>query len=253
MQSDEVCTKQASYLPQRRSSNHGFCSTTFNNIPEDKPDGKPVIKAMRKSVTMALLEDTNPFYKKKILFLPKPYDHFTHEATKILKFIFDKEAGITSQCCYDRAIHKHYMTSNRDKWINNMLGDHDRILIFLCFKSLSAPPNDEKYEPMANEILDNLLLPNVTIARLCKIVFLYFTESPKHIEKKHHGDNFHIHDANSYKEFVCDVLNYCGRSKEEYPDVVNKILHCRASMHFLKYIGMTGSSNSKSGETSLNR
>jgi hypothetical protein len=244
-QKDERSKQKESYLP-RKLSNRGLCSTSFSNIPEkDKREQKPVVRCIRKSVTMALLEDTNPFYKKKILFLPKPYDHFTHEATKILKFIFDKEAGITSQCCYDRSIHKHYMTSNRDRWINNVLGDHDRILIFLCFKSLSAPPNEEKYEPMVDEILDNLLLSKVASTRLCKIVFLYFTESSKNIQKKHHGDNFHIHDTSSFQNFVCDVLNFCGRSQDQYSDMIYKILHCQASGHFLKYIGLTGSPHSK--------
>ncbi|XP_045177839.2 uncharacterized protein LOC123537951 isoform X3 [Mercenaria mercenaria] len=223
----------------RKSSRRRLSSTTFTRTPEKTiKDRGSNVRTMRKSVTMALLEDTDPFYKKKILFLPKPFDTFTHEVTKRLKSVFENEVGVLSQCCYDRSVYKHYMTGDRHKWIENVLGDHDKILIFLCFTSLSTECVAGKYETMVEEILDYLVLSKVKSPRLCKVLFLYLTDSSKNVQKKHCGDVFHISNSDSYKYFLCDVLNYCVRNLDEYPDFVFKILNCKASKVFLRYIGI---------------
>lgn len=204
-----------------------------------------VSSKMRKSVTMALLEDTNPFYKKKILFLPIPFDHFTNEVAKILKTIFSNEAGVFCQCCYDRNVYKHYMTCDRIKWIDTVLGDHDKILIFLCFKSLCTDMIDGKNKSMVEEVLDRLLLSKVESPRLCKVIFLYLTDSSENVQRMHYGDVFHINNPETFSMFVCDVMSFCGRRIDEYPHVIESVLNCSSSKHFLRYTGIKRTSQKR--------
>lgn len=217
-------------------------SSTSSSKTQEIANAKQVLMVpkMRKSVTMALLEDTDPFYKKRILFLPIPFDHFTNEVTKILKSIFTNEAGLFSQCCYDRNVHKHFMTGDRVKWISNILADHDKILVFLCFTSVYTEQVVGKDATMVDEILDRLVLTNLKVQppTLCKVVFLYLTDRLDNVQSKHYGDIFHISNSETFSKFICNVMNFCGRSKETYPEMINKILKSSLSKHFLHFVGI---------------
>lgn len=192
---------------------------------------------MRRSITMALLEDTDPFYKKRILFLPIPFDHYTNDVVKILKSVFIDEGGIPSQCCFDRKVYQGYMESDPFKWIENVLSDHDKILVFLCFTSLNVE-RTAKRDSMAEFILENLLFTKVKSHRLCKVILLHLIDSPENVREHDIGDSFHICDHKSYVNFVKDVLNVCGRNPDECPEITNRLSNCKASKHFLSFIGV---------------
>lgn len=199
---------------------------------------------MRKSITMALLEETDPFYKKRILFLPIPFDHFTNDVTKILKSVFTDDAGIPSQCCFDRKIFQEYMTGDKYKWLDNVLSDHDKILIFICFTSINLDKTDVKRDSMAEEVLDNLLSTKVKSHRLCKVVLLYLTDSPNSVQKVGDvgTDSYHINSEVCYAKFVGNVMNFCGRNPETNQALIKKITQSQASKHFLTFIGKKGNS-----------
>jgi hypothetical protein len=201
-----------------------------------------LVLPMRKSITMALLEDTDPFYKKRILFLPIPFDHFTNEVTKILKSVFMDDAGIPSQCCFDRKIFQEYMTGDKFKWLDNVLSDHDKILIFICFTSINPDKVDVKRDSMAEEVLDNLLSTKVKSHRLCKVVLLYLTDSPNSVQNVGDivTDSFHINSATCYANFVGNVMNFCGRNPEANSSLIKRITNSQASKHFLSFIGKKG-------------
>lgn len=193
------------------------------------------LKRIRRSITRALLEDIDPLYKKKILFLPIPFDHYSRDATFLLKRIFTKDAGIISQCCFDRDVYSQYVTGDRYKWMENILGDHDRILIFLCFTSLC---NNAKYDDMVQSILHSLLLTRVMSHRLCKVFFLHLIDNRDNIRRNHHGEHFHIGSETDYFEFVSSVLSYCGRNSEETSDLKQRVSTCKHSKQFLQLIGV---------------
>ncbi|XP_053386228.1 uncharacterized protein LOC123538576 isoform X2 [Mercenaria mercenaria] len=227
-------TKKTS--PRQRSA-----STSSDKMPEaENEKQRLIVLPMRRSITMALLEETDLFYKKRILFLPIPFDHFTNDVTKILKSVFMETAGVPSQCCFDRKIFQEYMTGDRFKWIENVLGDHDKILIFLCFTSVSVERTGTKRDSMADEILDNILITKVKSHRLCKVIFLYLTDSADSVQKVGDiaTDSFHISSTDCYVNFVGNVMNFCGRNPEENPDLIRRISSCEASRHFLRFIGI---------------
>ncbi|XP_060554475.1 uncharacterized protein LOC132715475 isoform X2 [Ruditapes philippinarum] len=226
--------------PRKRSA-----SVSSTKMPEEEDLKRGLlVLPMRKSITMALLEDTDPFYKKRILFLPIPFDHFTNEVTKILKSVFMDEAGIPSQCCFDRKIFQEYMTGDKFKWLDNVLSDHDKILIFICFTSINPDKVDVKRDSMAEEVLDNLLSTKVKSHRLCKVVLLYLTDSPNSVQNVGDivTDSFHINSATCYANFVGNVMNFCGRNPEANSALIKRITNSQASKHFLSFIGKKGNS-----------
>lgn len=191
------------------------------------------VRKLHRSVTVALLENTETFYRKKILFLPTPFDTFSRDATNLLKAVFTLELSIPTQCCYDRDVYQQYMTSNRYKWIETYLGDYDRILVFLCFTTIRG---QAKGVSILDDVLDHLLLTR--IRPHCKVAFLHLTDSSENLEKNHHGDSFHLSDKDSFTDFVGEVLNYCGRNPLSEPDLLYRLTNCETSKHFLRYIGI---------------
>lgn len=191
------------------------------------------VRKLHRSVTVALLENTETFYRKKILFLPTPFDTFSRDATNLLKAVFTLELNIPTQCCFDRDVYQQYMTSNRYEWIENHLGDYDRILIFLCFTTIRG---ENRESSMVSDVLDHILLSR--IRPHCKVAFLHLTDSSENLEKNHHGDSFHLSDKSSYTNFVGEVLNYCGRNPFSEPDLLYRLTNCETSKHFMGYIGI---------------
>ncbi|XP_045178742.2 uncharacterized protein LOC123538594 isoform X2 [Mercenaria mercenaria] len=188
-------------------------------------------RKLHRSITMALLENMESFDRKKILFLPTPFDTFSRDATNLLKTVFTLELSIPTQCCFDRDVNKRYRTGDRYKWIESILGDFDRIVIFLCFTKIRGQTGDSAVEGL----LDHLPLSKVRPH--CKVAFLHITDSSESLEKNHHGDCFHLSDKNSYEVFVGAVLKYCGRNPLAEQDLMARLTNCKASRHFLRFIG----------------
>lgn len=220
----------------RKPSRKRFGSTSSNDLVKDVNLTQRVnVGKLRKCVTMALLEDTDPFYKRRIVFLPTPFDHYSRDVAGLLKNVFTDEAGIASECCFERQIFQEYMTGDRRKWIETLLSDHNKILIFLCFTSLCL---ESKHDSMVTDVLDRLLITTGKSHRMCKVVLIHLTDSPDSVQRNHHGDSFHINNTESYSRFIGNVLSYCGKTPDNNPDMVHTLSTCKASKHFLRLIGI---------------
>ncbi|KAL4227582.1 hypothetical protein ACF0H5_013025 [Mactra antiquata] len=193
------------------------------------------IRKLHKCVTVALLEHTDELYRKRILVLPRPYDSFSRDATNLLKTVFTMEGGIPSQCCFDRDVYSQFITGDKHQWIQQTLSDRNRILIFLCFTSIVR---DIKCNTMVTDILDHLVLSRVNSPIFCKVIFLYITDNSDNLSKYHHGDSYYINHAHSYRNFVENVLCFCGKNADTDSMLIHQLITCDASTHFLKFVGV---------------
>ncbi|XP_053386695.1 uncharacterized protein LOC123543729 [Mercenaria mercenaria] len=190
------------------------------------------VRQLHRSMTVALLENTESFYRKKILFLPTPFDTFSRDATNLLKAVFTLELSIPTECCFDREVFQRYMTGNRYNWIETILGDYDRIVVFLCFTTIRG----QICKSIIEDVLDHLSVSK--IKPYCTVCFLHITDSSENLEKNHHGESFHLSDKISYKNFMGEVLKYCDRNPDAEPDLLYRLTNCEASRHFVRFIGM---------------
>lgn len=199
--------------------------------------GRQSARKLHRSHTISLLENTKSFYRKKVLFLPTPFDIFSRDVANLLKTVLTLEGHIPSQCCFDRDVSQPYMYGDRYKWIETVLGDYDKILIFLCFTTLGV---ESRSVSMVDDILEHLLLTRTRPH--CKVAFLHLTDSSDDLESGHHGDSFHLSNMESYIDFLAGVLKYCGRDSETEPDLMHRLINCETSKHF---IGLVGINNTK--------
>lgn len=192
-------------------------------------------KQLHRSATMALLENTEATYRKKIMILPTPFDSYSRDATNYLKSVFTLDANIPSQCCFDRDIYSQYLTGNRQNWIEQLLSDIDRVLIFLCFTRLKSELSRDNF--ILEDILGHLLLSKPR--PLCKVVFLHVTDSSDHLEISHHGQSFHLSQPGDYSVFISEILSFTGRNPDSFPDLFRNVKTGIASQQFLQYIGIS--------------
>lgn len=200
------------------------------------------IGKLHRCVTLALLENTDDaLYRKRVLILPRPYDSFSRDATNLLKTVFTMEGGIPSHCCFDRDIYQQYITGDKYEWIEQTLADRNRILVFLCFTSISI---DIKCNSMVVDILEHLRLTRIKPHQFCKVVFLHITDSNDNLANHYHGDSFHMQNAHSYGEFIENILSYCGKNPDTESAFIQQLIRCDASKHFLKFVGVKPLKNS---------
>lgn len=202
------------------------------NSKRESIRGRPSARKLHRSHTITLLENTKSFYRKKVLFMPTPFDIFSRDVANLLKTVLTLEGHIPSQCCFDRDVSQKYMYGDRYKWIETVLGDYDKIVIFLCFTTLGV---ESRSVSMVDDILEHLLLSRTRPH--CKVAFLHLTDNSDDLECGHHGDSFHLSNMDSYIDFLAGVLNYCGRDSE--PDMMHRLINCETSKHFLRLIGIS--------------
>ncbi|XP_045177505.2 uncharacterized protein LOC123537782 [Mercenaria mercenaria] len=209
------------------SDGQGQPSSTSSSIRRQN------VRKLHRCMTIALLERTESFYRKKILFLPSPFDTFSRDATSLLKAVFTLELSIPTQCCFDRDVYQKYMTCDKTNWIETVLSDYDRIVIFLCFTTIHG---EARGRPMVEDMLEQLHISKSK--PLCKVTFLHLTDSSENFESNHHGDSFHLSDKDSYESFISEMLSYCGRNPDTEPDLLYRLTNCETSRHFLRFIGI---------------
>lgn len=210
-----------------------------SRTPSPRPTSSAKTARLQRSATMALLETTDPLDRKKILFLPSIWDQFSRDVTMLLKRVFTEGAKITAQCCYDRDIYQQYMTGDKYKWIETILGDRDKIVVFLCFTKLGTKEKYADEIDIVEDVLSHLLRTRNVSHLLCKVVYLHLTDSEdSHLEQNHHGDSYRISSKESLSPFLKDTLTNCGLRPDKAVPLAKTLFESTQSAKFLSFIGI---------------
>ncbi|KAL4217537.1 hypothetical protein ACF0H5_023986 [Mactra antiquata] len=236
---DSKITSAAKTTDATKTNNATKTSGTTNAITKTaRGDGRKIPRLQR-SATMALLEVTDPMYRKKVLLLPSVWDLFSRNMTDLLKQLFTKEAGVTAQCCYDRDVHQQYFTSDKYKWIEHILGDRDKIIVLLCFTNLDIKNKRSDNIDMCADVVSQLHQTKNISHIFCKVIYLHLTDSSaQQLARSYHGDSYRLNTEETFGIFLRDVMTHCGLNPNRATALVQTLIQSGYAQGFLSYIGL---------------